>query len=284
MKFYLRAILVAMGILITGCASLVSNQASRLAENLVTAIQDNNDPETVKAGAPAYLILIDGLISGDPEHETLLRSGADIYNAYANVFITAPERRQRLTDTAMRYAQRAICSHDEQLCQPGEIPFVEFEQQLQTLTRRSVPSLYALGASWAGWIQARNSDWQALAQLPYVKAILQRVLELDERYQQGGAHLYLGAMDALLPEALGGNPELGRQHFERAIALSNGRNLMAKVMFAQRYARLVFDRALHDRLLSEVLASDPTSKGYTLMNMLAQQQARQLLSGSDDYF
>ena len=77
---------------------------------------------------------------------------------------------------------------------------------------------------------------------------------------------------------------MGREHFERAIALSNGHNLMAKVLYADRYARLTFNQQLHDQLLKEVLATSSKRKGYTLMNTLAQQQARELLATSDDYF
>jgi hypothetical protein len=53
---------------------------------------------------------------------------------------------------------------------------------------------------------------------------------------------------------------------------------------AEFYARLVFDRELHDRLLGEVLAADPKAPGYTLMNTLAQQRANQLLASGKDYF
>lgn len=278
------ALLLVVGIFITGCSSIVSKETSRLAENLAAAIEDNNDPETVRAGAPAYLIMIDGLIHGAPEDQALLRAGAGIYNAYANVFITSPQRQQRLTETAINYAGRALCAQHHRLCQPQQIPFAQFQHHLRRTSQDSVPNLYSMGASWAGWVEARNSDWEAIAQLPYVKALLQRVVELDEDHRQGSAHLYLGVLNALLPAAMGGKPEVSRQHFERAIILSNGRNLMAKVMFAQRYARLVFDRSLHDQLLNEVLTSNPTSKGYTLMNTLAQQQARELLEDSDEYF
>jgi hypothetical protein len=83
---------------------------------------------------------------------------------------------------------------------------------------------------------------------------------------------------------LGGQPERGRQHFERAVALSEGRNLMIKVLYARSYARLVFDRPLHDRLLGEVLAADPEMAGLVLTNTLARQEASELLAGADDYF
>jgi hypothetical protein len=59
---------------------------------------------------------------------------------------------------------------------------------------------------------------------------------------------------------------------------------MTKVVFAENYAKLIFDKALHDQLLREVIAADPVVEGMTLTNTLAQEQARTLLADSDDYF
>ena len=43
-------------------------------------------------------------------------------------------------------------------------------------------------------------------------------------------------------------------------------------------------KELHDRLLNEVLAAQASQPGYTLMNSLAQEQARELLASADEYF
>ena len=76
----------------------------------------------------------------------------------------------------------------------------------------------------------------------------------------------------------------GLAHFQKAIELSGGRDLSIKVDFARYYARTLYDRELHDRLLEEVLAADPTQPGLTLFNTLAQDDAKELLAGADDYF
>lgn len=83
---------------------------------------------------------------------------------------------------------------------------------------------------------------------------------------------------------MGGKPEVGRRHFERALELANGHNLMVKVQFARYYARLTFDQALHDRLLNEVLGADPVKPGMTLVNSFAQRQALELLKSGKDFF
>jgi hypothetical protein len=56
------------------------------------------------------------------------------------------------------------------------------------------------------------------------------------------------------------------------------------VEYARGYARLLYERELHDRLLNEVMAADPAHDGFTLSNVLAKEQAAALLAEADDYF
>jgi hypothetical protein len=59
---------------------------------------------------------------------------------------------------------------------------------------------------------------------------------------------------------------------------------MAKTLYAQYYARLVFDQELHDRLLNEVIGAPPEAPKLTLTNVLAQERAKALLASGKDYF
>jgi hypothetical protein len=133
-------------------------------------------------------------------------------------------------------------------------------------------------------IQADSGNWSMIADIPKVQLLLQRVVELAPTLEAGQPQLYLGVLSTLLPPAYGGKPELGRAHFERALELSDGRNQMVRVLFAQHYTRLVFDRELHDRLLAEVMAADPDVRGLVLVNTLARQRAGELQASADAYF
>lgn len=256
----------------------------RLGPSLGNAIVNQDDPATVRDGAPAYLLMVDGLIADRPDDRGLLISAAQLYSSYAMVFVEDPARAQVMTAKARGYARRAFCAEQPRLCELDGGPQPPFAAGLQNVTSSRLPALYAYATSWAAWIKARGGEPLALADVPKVEAMLARVVELDESYARGEAQLYLGILRSQIPPALGGRPEIGQRHFEKAIAISEGRNLFAKLEYARHYARLVFDRALHDRLLNEVLAADPTAPGYTLGNVLAQQQARILLEGSADYF
>jgi hypothetical protein len=245
---------------------------------------NQDDPETVQAGMPSYLLLIDSLIEGDPKNESMLLAGSKLYGAYAAAFVKEPERAKRLAHKARDYSDRALCVHDTHLCNVLDKPYDEFAAAIATLKKEDVPLLYTSGAAWAGWIQANSSDWNAIADLAKVKAAMSRSVELDETYSHGEGHLYLGVFATLLPPALGGKPEEGREHFDRAIALSGGRDLMAKVEYARRYARIIYDRPLHDKLLQEVLDADAVVPGLTLSNVLAKRQAKELLASAESYF
>ncbi|MGB2927616.1 MAG: TRAP transporter TatT component family protein, partial [Desulfobacterales bacterium] len=271
-------------LLLCGCSFFISSATVDITENLSHAILNNNDPATVKAGGPAYLLMIDSMLYRDPDNEFLLRSAADIYTAYTDVFVEDKDRAKKLTHKAMDYALRAICVRRSDACTLRQSNFQEFKKVISKMNRKNVPDLFTLGSAWSAWIQAHREDWNAVAEISRVQAIMERVVELDEFYNDGAAHLYLGVLATFLPSALGGKPDVGRKHFERALDISKNKNLMVKVLYARHYARLVFDRELHDRLLNEVLKAQPDVPGYALSNALAQQKARELLNSAEDYF
>jgi len=279
-----KAIALLGVVFIGACSSVMSSVTESLAENLATAILDNPDLDMVRDGAPAYLILIDGLLAQSPDSVSLLSQAAMLNSAYAAAFVAEPERSAMMHDKALGFAEKAVCKGIADACGLRVRKYSDYEAWLSGLKPRHVPLIYRLGTSWAGWIQAHSEDFAAIAELGRVKALMSRVIELDEAFDHGGAHLYMGVFETLLPPGLGGKPELGRRHFERALALSDGRHMLTKVMFAEQYARLVFDRELHDQLLNEVLATDPLVPGLTLMNVVARQQAAVLLESADAYF
>lgn len=280
-----RTVVVALALLaLSGCMSMIASFTADFAEDLGNSILDNPDVEMVQEGAPAYLLLVDAMVKRSPDNPALLAQSARLNSAYATAFVSDPDRARLLAANALTAMERSVCLHMKDACGLRTRPFEEYEAWLARRTVKDVPALYQLGSVWAGWIQANSDDFAAIAELGRVKALMTRVAELDETYDYGGPYLYLGVFETLLPPSLGGRPEVGRSHFERAIEISEGRFLMAKVMYADQYARLMFDRELHDRLLQEVVAADPNVPGLTLINTVAQRRAEELLESADEYF
>ncbi|MBU6198389.1 MAG: hypothetical protein KGI64_02060 [Xanthomonadaceae bacterium] len=279
---HLRFTLLLGAVLVGACGSVMRKATNQFAENLTGAILDQDDPATVRDGVPAYLLLVDGLIRSDPRNPGTLLAGAKLYDAYASGFVGNDARIQLMSARAFDYARRALCLREKDLCAALDRPFDAFSAALAKSD--DVATLYGFASAWAAKIQANTSDWDAIADIPKVQAVLERVAAIDPRYDDGGAWLYLGVLNSIRPASLGGKPELGKADFDKALTISGGKNQMVRVLYAQFYARLVFDKALHDRLLNEVLAADPHAPGLTLINILAQRKAKALLESGKDYF
>jgi hypothetical protein len=279
-----RFVLVLVCVQLSACASMISSATQKMANNLSQAILNQNDLETVKAGAPAYLIMIDSLIEGDPENTTILMSGSKLYASYTSAFVEDEERAKRLAQKSYDYAHTALCMELEALCHSLDKKPDVLLPLLKNINASQQPLLYDFAAAWANWIQINSDDWNAIAQVPKLQSIFERSIELNETYDYGNAHLYLGVLASQIPPSLGGKPEVGRMHFEKALALSEGKNLMVNVLFAEHYARLVFDQELHDKLLNEVITTQSDDTGLVLINTLARQRASVLLEQSNEYF
>lgn len=272
-RFFYLLMLLSLG----GCSAL------NFGDNFASAVLDSDDPATIAQALPAHILTVDALLK-DSESADLFWSAARMNSSYASQFVTNTEQRSRLTEKAWKYAQQAACYEDERWCTVATMSQSDLAALLQEMDKDEIAAMFQLGSVWAAWLEANSSDWNSIAQLGNIRLLMQRVVELDSGYELGSAHIYLGVLASLMPAALGGKPEEGRAHFEQAIAQSKGRNLMAKVLYAERYARLVFDRELHDRLLQEVIAADKNEPGWTLANTIAQQKAQVLLQNADEFF
>jgi hypothetical protein len=266
--------------LVSGCSI-----TGGIADGLNKGVQNQRDPQLVAEALPTYILMVDGLLARNPDSETLLLAGAQLYGAYGGNFVDEPARAQLHTRIAKDYAQRAFCSTLDDLCEAEKQGANAFKEALQKVDDDDdVKWIYGYATAMAGWIQTHSGDFNAIAALPKVTAMLERVTALSPELDNGNPWLYRGVLASQVPPALGGKPEVARAHFERAIAVSDGYNLMAKALFAEFYARLVFDQELHDRLLNEVLAAEVEAPALTLANVLAQEKARELLASGQDYF
>lgn len=286
MKIYklLLPIMVSSLLFLSACTTVLNQAGSGMAGNLSAAIMNQDDPETVRDGAPAFLLMLDSFIEGSPNNTLMLGAAAELYAAYGVLFVDDKNRARRLTSRAFDYGQRSLCANNQSACDLETLPYPQFEEKLSQLKERDVSSLYSLGLSWMAFIKAHSEDWGALTKLPRIVSIFNRVRVLQPQYQAVHVEHYLAVLNTIRPPALGGDFPTGKAHFERALNLAEGKDLSIKVDFARYYARTLYNREMHDRLLNEVISAEPNQRGYTLFNVIAQTQAQQLLDSADDYF
>ncbi len=278
------ALAVGIAAALAGCETVVNSATSGLAQNLSTAILDQEDPELVREGVPTLLLLLDSMVVSSPDDSDLLGAAAELYAVYGVAFVSDRQRAKTLTARARELGERALCAEDRAACALDQRSFDEYERIILDLRPGAADALYSYSIASLAYIRTHGDDMIALADLPKVEAALKHLLELGVDDTAGQVNMYLGILNSLRPPALGGQPELGRRYFETAMGLTGGKDLSVKVEYARGYARLVYDRELHDRLLNDVLASEVQQPGLTLANSLARQQALELLASADDYF
>ena len=269
---------------LSGCSSLMSSAASGLSESVSASILNQDDPETAKAALPTFMVLIDGFISDNPDDPDVLASGATLYASYGAIFADDEARASRLTTRARGYALRAMCESYSPACGWPDMNYDEFVATLDGIDPKQSEYLYTYGFASMAFLNAHSSDMNSLAELPQVEALFEHYMDISGYSVNVSVYSFMGTLLTLMPPALGGKPERAREYFEKAIATTDGKDLSAKVEYARRYAKMLYERELHDQLLNEVMAADPYQDGYTLSNVLAKEQAAVLLAEADDYF
>ena len=177
-----------------------------------------------------------------------------------------------------------MCESYAPSCDWPENNYDEFVATLAGIKPKQSESLYTYGFASLAYLRAHSADWNSLAELPQIEALFNHYLDISGDEVNGAVYTYMGILLTLRPPALGGEPEKAREYFEKAIAITDGHDLSAKVEYARGYAKLLYERELHDQLLNEVMAADPHYDGFTLSNVLAKEQAEALLAEADDYF
>ena len=284
--FFAALVLVA-AVFCAGCGSLARTATRPMIESLSSSIMKQRDVELVRQGAPAYLLLIDGLVENSPKDADTLATAANLYSAYNSAFVMDgdPGRAKILSEKAMGYAVAAMSIRNGAFARLHDRPFEQFQEMLPALKKGDVEALFLVISTWASYIQTHRGSWDNVADVAKIEALTRRLLELDEPYYYGSGHLVMGVLCTLLPPALGGRPEEAKKHFERAVEISGGRFLQVYVLFAEHYARAVFDRELYEKLLKTTLqAQDDVDPKIVLINVLAKKQAAKMLLDADTIF
>ena len=255
----------------------------------------DDDPELVGAALPFALKTAETLLAQDPTNRNLLLACGRGFTQYAYGFVQMPadalgeddyerveaerQRALRLYERARGYSLRGL-----ETTHPG---IGERLQQDPTaaaeLVRDDVPLAYWTAAAWGAAIGLGKDRPDLLADLPAVRALLERVLALDEAWERGAVHQAFITLEAATPGA--DSMEKAKQHFARAVELGAGHDASPYVTYAEAIAVPAQDRAAFESMLDKALAVDAdATPSLRLANTLAQRKARLLQSRVDDYF
>jgi predicted anti-sigma-YlaC factor YlaD len=293
-------LLLALGcILSTGCSvkSMAVNRLGDALSNGGSAYASDDDPDLIKAATPFSLKLMESLLAESPRHRGLLLAASSGFTQYAYAFVQqeADEVEEKDWDEACRLRSRArllyLRARDYGL-RGLEVNHQGFEKMLrekpkeavQSVLRDDVPLLYWTAASWAAAISLSKNDPNLVADLPFIEALVDRALNLDEAFDAGAIHTFLISYEPARQGGTGDALARSRRHFERAMELSHGMQAGPLVALAETVS-VNQDRAEFESLLGRALAIDVNAKSeWRLTNLIMQRRARWLLSQADRLF
>lgn len=267
-------------LLIQSCSmeKLIIRQVGGVLDYGVIALYEETDIKLAEPAMASDIKLLEGLIKGDPENDHLLLLTSQAIAGYALGFAEdeEPERAKSLYLRAKEYGLR-ILRQNETFAANEKSNIDDFTKAVNALDSEYLAAIFWTGFSWAGWANLSIDNPRALIELPKVQVLMQRVLDLDERFFHGSAHLFFGSIWGTRPPMLGGSPEKAKEHFEKNIEITEGKFLITYLYYARYYAAKVLDEDLFNEFIVKI-ESTPVDvlPGYQLLNVIAKNKVKYL--------
>jgi predicted anti-sigma-YlaC factor YlaD len=294
----LLAVLVAVA---PGCSSIKKLAVNKIGDALAvsgTAFSSDDDPELIKSAAPFGLKTMESLLAESPRHRGLLLAVTSGFTQYGYAFVQIEadelenqdlakaneqrDRARRLYLRARNYGLRGL-----EVAHPGFTNALRLDprQAVRQLKAKDVPQIYWTVAAWGSAVSQSKDHPDIVAEVPMLEALLDRALELNEAWNDGAIHGVLISYEMARPGVKGDASARARQHFERAMALSDGRQASPLVAFAESVCVQKQDLKEFEQLLNQALAIDLNSApDNRLVNTIMQRRAKWLLARKADLF
>ena len=298
-RFGVRTVFVAAAVTALAGCSLRTMAVNAVLPTLVNpaVYLSEEDPELVRDSLPFLLKTIESIIEADPARQDVLLFANTGFVLYANAFLQADaaiaewddydlalelnERARRMYLRARDYGLRNV-----EVSHPGITARLQSEPEaaVAVFEPEEVESLYYLGGAWMLAISLGLDRPALVADMPAARALLDRALELDEDFERGALHSAFVTLESV-GEAMGGSYARARDHFARAVELSDGQDAGPYLALATGVSVAEENRGEFRDLLETALAIDPDEAPENrLLNLIAQKRARVLLDHIDDLF
>ncbi len=256
-----------------------------LIESGVDALNHETDLDLAEDSIPANLNMLQGMIKIDPDNALLHTYAAQAFYGLAYGF-NEDNRPGRASVFYLRGTRHGLTALElGGASNLADSTIADFNNEVSKMRKNDVAAMFWTASCWAKWIDMHRDDPEAIAQLPRATALMQRVLDLDETFYYGGAHMYFGVYYGSRAPAIGGNFDKSREHFDRARNVTHGRLLIPDLLQAQYLARQQLDREQFHRLLSGIIdAPDDLMPELALQNQIAKRKAAALLKMEAEWF
>ena len=270
-------------------------------------MQQESDLELARAAIPPGIKQLEGFFVAFPGSDELPPLLAEAVCQYGAGFLQDDweeaalggdgERAEEIRMSARRILARCI-NYGLMLLDPvwtdalwkqspdfdGE-PGGEFDQLIARARKPQVPGMFWVALGLATLVGMFPDDPLLLDRLSQAERLLERVVAIDGDFSDGLAHMTLGIIYSSRSAAVGGDPERGKGHFDRARAITGGKSLMVDVMYARYYGVSTRDGKLFRDILIRTLRTAPSIwPENRLSNELAHRKARRYLQHRKRWF
>ena len=281
-------ILIIASQLLSGCsfAKLTVRASMPMIEGGITAINQETDLLLAESAMPPNIELMEGMLINDPHNISLRLYAAQAYYGYVYGFIEDSDRQRasKLYFRGFKHGARALSEfgiHTQHLNGTLE----SLQKSINHLDDDAIAALFWTASCWAKWIDMNRDKAESLAQMPKAVMLMQRVMELDEKYFMGGANVFFAVYYGSKPPMLGGDYEKSSHYFSKARSINKDKLLLVDLLQAQYLDRQKFDaRSFRLRLNKIINAPDNIYPEQSLITMIAKQKAALFLSMEEQWF
>jgi predicted anti-sigma-YlaC factor YlaD len=291
---------LGLAVIGSGCSikRLAVNKVGNALASSGTTFASDDDPELVKAAVPFSLKLMESLLAENPHHQGLLLASASGFAQYAYAFVqqdademeennlaAAEEMRGRARRLYLRARNYGMRGLEEKHRGFEKALRTDPQQAVGAARMKDVPLLYWTAVSWAGAISLSKDNPDLIAELPIVEAMMDRALALDEGFGDGAIHSFLISYEMSRPGGTGDPATRSKEHFERAMELSQGQLAGPLVSFAESVSVQKQDLKGFESLLNRAMAINADAKPeWRLVNLVSQRRAKWLLARTGQLF
>lgn len=285
----MRAVVPLLVLLLTlsGCVQTIAvSTVGNIVNDGFIAITSDADIDFAGTALPGNIKLLEVMLQSDPENTVLLTLLSQGYSSYALGYLedTSGSRAKDFYLRGRDYGLRLL-RQDKDVARALEGTIDDLRAVLARKDRDLVPGAFWAAFGWGSYIYLSLDNPDAIGDLPRAEALMDFVTRHDSAYYYGGAHVFLGTLYGSRPKMLGGNIDLARAHFDKALRLNGGRFLMTYVYLARSVAVQTLDEALFDDCLAKVEQASPDIlPEFRLANAFAKRKARLLMDRRADLF
>ena len=251
----------------------------------VEALNRETDLDLAEDSIPANLNMLQGMITIDPENAELHTYAAQAYYGLAYGFNedNRAERASAFYQRGLKHGIKALEINGASNLVDSKI--ADFNNEVSKMHNNDVAAMFWTASCWAKWIDMHRDDPEAISELPRATALMQRVIELDDTFYYGGAHMYFGVYYGSRAPMLGGDFIKSREHFDRAREITDGKLLIPDLLQAEYLARQQNSREeFHNLLIGIINAPDDLMPELGLQNQIAKRKAALLLKKEKEWF